>query len=313
MITRRSLFFVPLAALAQPAGKLTSRERVARALKGEELDRPPFSYWHHFGLEKEPPEKFAAATLEFHRKFHTDLVKVMSDFPYPKDANQVLESPFPAQIKALELIRDGLDGRADFVETIFNPWNVMEKRTSADELQRLKREEPQKLLDLLEQIAKSEAHHARKAIATGASGTFLAIANAQSGILTVDDYKEFSEPFDRMVLDAVSDAPLNTLHLHGDKVYLNHFTSNRWSAAAINYSAHGTGIPIADLRARYSGVIMGGLDEVNYRKLTMSDLLAQAKSARAGAGRRFILSPGCSVPNDSADSELERLTRALKA
>ena len=265
------------------------------------------------GFRRSRRRSSSNATLEFHRKFHTDLVKVMSDFPYPKDASQVLANPFPEQIKALELIRNGLDGRAYFVETIFNPWNVAEKMTSADEVQRLKRDEPQKLLDMLEQIGKSEANHARKAIETGASGIFLAIANAQHGILTVDDYKEFSEPFDRMVLDAVPDVPLNVLHLHGDKVYLNHFTSNRWNAAAINYSAHGTGIPIADLRARYAGVIMGGLDEVNYRKLTMSDLLSQAKSARAAAGRRFILAPGCSVPNDSSDSELERLTRALKA
>ncbi len=313
MITRRSLFLVPLAALAQPAGKLNSRERVDRALKGVEVDRPPFTFWHHFGLEKEPPEKFANATLDFHKKFRTDLVKVMSDFPYPKDATGVIDNPFPEQIKALGLIRDGLDGRAYFVETIFNPWNVAEKMTSKEEVLRLKKDEPQKLLDMLEAIGKSEANHARKAVATGASGIFLAIANAQHGILTLDDYKEFSEPFDRMVLDAVPDAPLNTLHLHGDQVYLNHFTTNRWSVAAINYSTHGTGVPISDFRARYGGVIMGGLDEVNYRKLTMSDVLAQAKAARAAAGRRFILSPGCSVPNDSTDSELERLPRALKA
>jgi len=51
----------------------------------------------------------------------------MSDFPYPKPAGnwhavQVVENPFPEQIRALELIRDGLAGRAHFVETVFNPW-----------------------------------------------------------------------------------------------------------------------------------------------------------------------------------------------
>jgi uroporphyrinogen decarboxylase len=313
MLTRRTFFILPVAAAAQPPSKLDSRERVDRALKGADVDRPPFTFWHHFLLEKEPPEKFAHATLDFHRKFRTDLVKVMSDFPYPKDSEHVLDNPFPAQIRALEIIRDGLGGKAYFVETVFNPWNVLEKMTSKEEVLRLKKEEPQKLLDMLENIGKSEANHARKAVAAGASGIFLAIANAQSGILTLDDYREFSEPFDRMVLDAVPNAPLNTLHLHGDKVYLNHFIDNRWSAAAINYSTHGTGIPISDVRARYSGVIMGGLDEVSYRKLTMSELLSQAKAARSAAGRKFILAPGCSVPNDSADSELERLPTALKA
>ncbi len=43
------------------------------------------------------------------------------------------------------------------------------------------REQPQALLDALGVIAKSEANHAARALATGASGIFLAIANAQKG------------------------------------------------------------------------------------------------------------------------------------
>jgi|SRR5207302_6194430 len=82
----------------------------------------------------------------------------------------------------------------------------------------------------------SEARHAKKAVATGAAGIFLAIANAQDGILSEADYAKFSEPFDRMILQAVNTAPLNTLHLHGDKVYLQRFFKG-WPAAAINYSA----------------------------------------------------------------------------
>jgi hypothetical protein len=32
-------------------GKMTSKERVRRALEGADIDRPPFSLWHHFGLQ----------------------------------------------------------------------------------------------------------------------------------------------------------------------------------------------------------------------------------------------------------------------
>jgi uroporphyrinogen decarboxylase len=311
MVTRRALLFTAAAAATHAQPKMTARERVDRASRGQAADRVPFTYWYHFGLEKEPPEKFAAATLSFHKRLRTDLVKVMSDFPYPTDASAVHDNPYPAQIRALDIIRDGLGGEAHFVETIFNPWNVAEKLTSKDEVQRLRRDEPQKLLDMLERIGKSQANHARRAVQTGASGVFLAIANAQHGVLTPDEYRKFSEPFDRMVLDAVSSAPLNILHLHGDKVYLNGFTSHRWPAAAVNYSAHGTGVSIADFRTRFSGVIMGGLDEVNFRQLTRGDLLKQTKTAREAAGSRFILAPGCSVPNDTSDEELLRLNRSL--
>ena len=115
-----------------------------------------------------------------------------------------------------------------------------------------------------------------------------------------------------MVLSSVSNARLNILHLHGDKVYLDRFFRG-WPAAAINYSAHGTGVGIAKVRSMYSGVLMGGLDERNFRKLTEEELEGQWHSAQAAAGRRFILTPGCSVPNETTDGELLRLVNVLGA
>ena len=294
---------------------LSSRERVDRALEGREVDRTPFSFWHHFGLQKEPPEHFVQATLDFHARFKTDLVKVMSDFLYPQppgkwhDLREVA-NPFPAQIKALAVIGQSLGRKAHFVETIFNPWKVAENLSSTKDVMGLKEEDPQRLLDALEVIAKSEANHARKAVAAGASGIFLAIANAQDGILSQDDYAKFSEPFDRLVLEATARAPLNTLHLHGDKVYLDRFYKG-WAASVINYSVHGTHVPISIVRKKYSGVLLGGLDENNFRSLSETTLRSQYESARNEAGRRFILAPGCSVPNDSSDPELLRVPHML--
>jgi len=317
MLSRRH-FFLTAGALCAAQTKLTSRERVDRALKGADLDRPPFTFWHHFGLERLPGARHAEATLAFHRKFRTDLVKVMSDYPYSKPAAgewyklKVDTNPFPEQIRALELIRDGLAGKAHFVETIFVPYNQAEKLSSKEEVAKMRRDNPQALLDALEVIAKSEASHARRSIAAGASGIFLAIDNAQDGILTQEEYAKFSEPFDRMVLDAVRSAPLNILHLHGDKVYLDRFYRG-WPAAGINYSAHGTGVSVAEARRRYSGLLMCGLDERNYRTLAAADLRRQWREAQAAAGKRFLLAPGCSVPNESEDEELLRLPQVLGA
>ncbi|MEO5819583.1 MAG: uroporphyrinogen decarboxylase family protein, partial [Vicinamibacteraceae bacterium] len=288
-----------------------ARERVNRALAGRDVDRLPISLWHHFGLEKDGPARHAQATLAFHRDYRTDLVKVMSDFPFPKPSGawhevRVTDDPFPLQIQALTAVRGGLQRSAHFVETIFNPWNVAEKLSSPDAVKQLKAEQPHKLLDALEAIATSEAAHARRAMNAGASGVFLAIANAQPQILSREDYTRFSEPFDRIVLDAVKDAPLNVLHLHGDAVYLDAFYAG-WPAAVINYSAHGTKVGIEAVRARYAGVIAGGIDETQYRTLDAAALKLQADAARGKAGARFILTPGCSVPNDSQPAELHRL------
>ncbi len=291
---------------------MTCTERIDRALKGADVDRPPFSFWHHFHLQHLPGDRHAQATLDFHRKFRTDLVKVMSDFPYPDRITslEVRENPFPEQIRALEIIRDALAGEAPFVETIFNPWNQAEKIAGKQEIQRMKREEPQRLLDALEIIAKSEANHARRAIGTGARGVFLAIANACEGVLSREEYARFSEPFDRMVLEAAPSAPLNTLHLHGREVYLDIFYEG-WPVSAVNYSHATTGVPLADFRRHYGGVLMGGIDEVSFRQFSEDELRRQWKAASEAAGPKFILAPGCSIPDETTDDEMLRLTRVL--
>jgi uroporphyrinogen decarboxylase len=314
MLARRQLFFAAGAAFAAPA-KLSRKERVDRALAGQEVDRPPFSFWHHFLDEKEPAEVHARNTLRFAAAYRTDLVKVMSDYPFPKPAGhwyevKPLANPFPAQIAALEKIRAEAGGY--FVETIFNPWNVAEKLSSPQAVKQLMADEPQRLLDALEAIAKSEAAHAKKAVAAGAAGVFLAVANAQAGILTEAEYQKFSEPFDRMVLDAVPSARLNILHAHGDKVYLDRFLKG-WPVAVVNYSLHGTGIPLAEARKKSGLVLMGGIDERSYHRAAPEAVKQQIAAARAAAGAKFILSPGCSVDNHTPEAQLRVLPDALGA
>src|SRR5512146_981123 len=84
MLNRREFLALAAALPASAARSMTSKERVDRALRGADVDRTPFTFWYHFGLQNEPGTRHAQATLEFHRKFRTDLVKVMSDYPFPK-------------------------------------------------------------------------------------------------------------------------------------------------------------------------------------------------------------------------------------
>ena len=57
--------------------------------------------------------------------------------------------------------------------------------------------------------------------------------------------------------------------------------------------------------------LMGGIDERNFRNLTPDEMKKQWEVARKGAGRQFILAPGCSVPNETTDQELRRLSELL--
>ena len=56
---------------------------------------------------------------------------------------------------------------------------------------------------------------------------------------------------------------------------------------------------------------MGGLDEVRFRTLTAAEMKEQWQAAQQAAGGRYILAPGCSVPDDTTDEELLRLVNLL--
>jgi uroporphyrinogen decarboxylase len=158
-------------------------------------------------------------------------------------------------------------------------------------------------------ITQSEIHHAKRAMQSGGSGILLSIANANAKELSREDYIKFSRPFDKRILDALPDAKLTFLHLHVEPSYLDLFTD--FSPPVVNYSHRVSGISIADMRKRTNAVIAGGIDEVDYRKSSEDDLRRQWKAAQAAAGSKFILTPGCSVPDDSAAVELARLPRVV--
>jgi len=92
-MNRRNFLYAAAAstglAIARPAfGKktgsatLSHKERVDRALRGRDLDRPPFTFYHHY---KRPTAQLEAQDhLDFHRTYNTDIVKIMNDFDYPQ-------------------------------------------------------------------------------------------------------------------------------------------------------------------------------------------------------------------------------------
>src|SRR5215469_1974051 len=108
------------------AAKLSRKERVDRALRGQDVDRPPFTFYHHY--KRPTAQEEAQDHLDFHRAYNTDIVKVMNDFDYPKSTTgkwyelKPLDSPYPDQLATLKLVRDGLNGDAYFIDTIYGPY-----------------------------------------------------------------------------------------------------------------------------------------------------------------------------------------------
>jgi hypothetical protein len=114
-----------------------------------------------------------------------------------------------------------------------------------------------------------------------------------------------------MVIDAVNDLPLNIIHLHGPKAYVEHFLRN-WKGVTIHFSEAETRFSLADAHALYPGTLMGGIDHRSYRNLSVDQLRTAARRARDLASPNLILAPGCSVPDDCTPRELLLLRKAME-
>ena len=63
--------------------EMTKTERVMAAVNGDEVDRVPVCFWHHFRPEGSG-RRLAEATFNFFEAtFDLDILKIMPDIPYP--------------------------------------------------------------------------------------------------------------------------------------------------------------------------------------------------------------------------------------
>jgi hypothetical protein len=316
------------------SSSLSHKERVDRALHGQDLDRPPFTFYHHY---KRPTAQLEAQDhLEFHRTYNTDIVKVMNDFDYPQSTTgkwyelKPLDSPFPDQLATLNLVRDGLNGDAYFIDTIYGPYmtamilfqsqpqfaSLGKSEEVQDEqiksLHDFQQKNPDAWHGALEAITRSTINHIRQIKGIGASGALVSIFNAESKFGSVADYEQYTRPYDRRVFDALADTKLTILHLHYlERPYLDQFKD--FNAPVIQYSVKTSGIPISEVRKQYSQPIAGGVDEIDYEKLTVAEIRTQWTEAWSQAGTKYIAAPGCSVPNSSTSEELARFPHSLGA
>ncbi len=311
--------------------ELSHKERVDRALAGAELDRPPFTFYHHYNRPTATLE--ASDHLAFHRDYKTDIVKVMNDFQYPASKTgrwyelKPIDSPYPSQIETLKLVRDGLKGNAYFIDTLYGPYMTamimfqsqpeFAKFTQAEGEKKVipaiaafQREHPDEWHAALDAITQSTINHIHRSLEIGASGALVSLFNTASDYGPVEVYNRYSRAYDKRVLDALSGTKLTVLHLHNlDRAYLGQFTD--FYAPVLQYSIKESGIPIADARKVYSQVIAAGVDEIDFKKLTTAEMKAEWMAARKAAGAKYIAMPGCSVPNSSTPEELGRFPRSL--
>jgi len=303
-------------------------ERVTRALKGEEADRPPFSFWYHFGLQHRPGRDHAKAEIDFYRAYDLDFLKVMSDYPYPlppgleaietKDDWKRIEpvsgtSPcWDEQFSALEMINDEIGNEAMFIETIFSPWTTARRLARAGGVEKARQHSPELLLAAMDSIATTLADYAKESLRRGAAGIFLSLGAASGDVMTAEEYQTWGRPFDLKILEAVRDAPFNVLHIHGKRIHFDSILD--YPAAAFNWSHFATAPSLGEGKSRSGKTVMGGVDESVASHVSAPEIREQIANTICEIGTLgLIVTPGCSVPTDTREASLRAIKASLKS
>jgi uroporphyrinogen decarboxylase len=316
---------------------MTKHERVQAAIRGKEVDRPPIAMWRHFPQDDMRPEKLAASTLAFYRKFGFDLVKVTPASGYYGDdwglkaayrpnregtrtyldrpikrpgdwsrlkALDVTIGTYGRELRAIRLIAEEVRGEAPILETIMSPLTIARTLSGDRALLRYLQESPEEVHAGLEIITEVTCRFVQECIAAGADGIFFATQCATTDYMSEEQYEEFGRPYDLRVLEAASGAECIALHIHGRNILFDLLTD--YPVHMINWHDRGTWPPLEEARKRFSGCLLGGIDE--QRTLpsgTPEEVAEEVKDAlRRTGGRGHVLGPGCVIPLDTPEANI---------
>ncbi|MFQ5578368.1 MAG: uroporphyrinogen decarboxylase family protein, partial [Anaerolineae bacterium] len=269
---------------------MQARDRFLAALRGHPTDRPPFGLWMHFHDHDATPERLAAATLDFTRRYRPDFVKhtptglyAVEDWGTPIRAfpgqNRPPERIRPAfdspagwralsplnpqtgalgrELRGLMRVRAGLNGDTPLLMTVFSPLTLAYKLTGPRLLDDM-RTAPADLHAGLQTIAATAARYVEAVRVAGADGLFFAGQLASAARLSRQAYATFGEPYDRVVLEAWGGAGPVILHLCGADIFFE--LADRYPVDGVSWDHTASEPSPAAAPAQTGRALVGGID-----------------------------------------------------
>jgi uroporphyrinogen decarboxylase len=285
-------------------------ERVDRVLNGEEVDRPPVTLWYHFGVQHAGGEQFAKITTEFFNYYDFDYLKVMNDYFYlPPEGLEAVKTKddlkritrfnvdqcdWQEQFKALKFISRELEGKAYFIDTVFDPWQSMRRNMAGENIDALMVDEPDALLAALDIVADNLIEYCKKSLSIGTAGIFMSLPAARE-LINRENFLRFVKPPAVKVFEAISSlGKMNTAHIHGEDLYFDDVLDlpvdifSWWDRSS-------KGPSLQWVKERIKGCVMGGINQKIVARTTREFLRNHVREAiELGGKTRFFLANGCS-------------------
>lgn len=325
---------------------MTKRERVQAALHRRPVDRPPMAFWQHVPHRDHTARGLADAMLEWQQRWDLDLIKIMSSGVYcvedwgckvayqgspngaktctqhavrqPGDWARIkpLDPGRGALGRELEALRLILRGRTDDVpvlHTVFAPLSIARK-LAGERLSEDLRDHPAAVMPALDAITETVIRYIAEVGKAGADGIFYATQDASRDVLAEGDHAKFSMPYSWRVLESFDSGTRWTLlHVHGRHIYFDRKAT--LPVAAMNWHDRLTAPTLGDGLRRFKGAVVGGLNESQTLR-TGSPAAAAADVADAitqTSGTGVIIAPGCVLPLDVREENLEAVVSTVKS
>jgi uroporphyrinogen decarboxylase len=327
--------------------EMRKRDRLAAAIAGDIVDRPPVALWRHFPGDDQRPADLAAATLSFQWRWDWDFVKVTPASSYcirgwgaqdrwlgnnegtreytqrviqrPEDWRRlrVLDAQSDSlggQLRCLEMIVKELGGDTPVIQTIFNPLSQAKNLVGGEQLPVHVRRYPEALRAGLETITRTTSRFIRLAMKTGIDGIFFAVQHARYGFCTEAEYAEFGRSYDLRLFEALegSGAWFNLLHIHGEQVMFDQLAD--YPVQAWNWHDQETPPSLLEGKRQVDGAVVGGLRQWETMLRGDPDQVrdeAEAAIKQTG-GRGFVLGTGCVTPITSPWSNLRAVRESVE-
>lgn len=298
------------------SGEMTRIERVMAAVHGDEVDRIPVCFWHHFRPEGSGRLMAEATYNFFEAEFDLDILKIMPDIPYPFPRKSVqsvddwrLIEPintersrfFNQRITAIQALRGAVGDDAPIIMTVFNPlYEAMNFAPSREQFLEYAHTHPAVIHEVLATIAENLRTHMRECIDAGADGIFFALQGCTTDLMSKELYREIGRPYDLMALQGTLDGWLNIMHVHGDSNLMFEDVLD-YPVQVLSWSDRLAGPSLREARSLTSKCLMGGWHEFGpLSNGPVDKIREEAEDAlKQTGGRKFILANGCSVPDDT--------------
>ncbi len=329
---------------------MNKMERVKAVLEGRQPDRPPVSFWYHFGADCVAGPRAVEVHTRHVETYDLDFLKIMDDNRYPRSATSsgviadvrdldklyVLsgdEDSFGRQLQVIRALAQRFGGQLLMATTVFSAWGTLRRMTASaassygppsvqqtidprdEAMSRFLREAPEALARALDVIAESLANFARNCLAAGADGVYLSVRddwvdNPENG---TGIYDRLVRPTDLKILSGAAHGTFNLLHVCGQAVDFRRFAN--YPIQVLSWADRYAGPSIADVVGWARPALCAGLDNLGTLVTgSPEDCARQVADAIAQASQHpFLLAPGCTFDPHAVPAEnLHAIRRAVE-